>query len=703
MKAAGLGSGSWEAGRHLVSDIRSLSSGSLPNYRFSHIVPGPVRPTAGPPVAIPFNPIIVEGDVNLRSRQELLDVIPQADHHSLVIHLPSKASSTKTGPKPRKIRVKSREYVADSSDEMMEEGDRSETGGERGRVMVRTDKGKGKEISEETRDSGIQEVVKEEPMDVDLVPKQLTEVPSGPSGPSRRTQMPKKSSMKPGKDTAPEVNIGNSEACEKCVKRGTSCVYGGRVACEACRAHKQKCTGVSKDWRKQVKAKMSSEDTRATTPALGKAPETSSSSTTPRRSSRARSVSRPAEPPTALHAPNRESTAKPQMTPKRNTTPKRSTTPKTTTPKPTQKTATTTKAKPQSKGRSTSRGRSKGKSRQVDNDDVSDEGETGRGSPAGVMVPELGQVPSRYMYLVKRDGEEVTGGVRVEEGGTTMRESDSGVLERLQRENEQLMKEMTAMREEMRKLKETVVGLEMRQSVLISHHNAHTSLLERHRQALTTLTSQPPTPSDRRTPVDDQGVHRLSMPPSRFGSITPTCNSAPYIRPPVPSPNPEYVDSMSPFSTPRTNRMFTEFVHPSMLQLNMLQISANESVAHGLQVAPDLPMEEDIPDAGPFPVATARDEEARAHGSGVVTKVSFEEDISEKVGSGEAGASGLGDKQKAMLPGMPISAMRMLSPTSQTDMNYDDPEDPCAMALDSPQEALQKGQGQLDRHWDTII
>jgi hypothetical protein len=149
--------------------------------------------------------------------------------------------------------------------------------------------------------------------------------------------------------------------------------------------------------------------------------------------------------------------------------------------------------------------------------------------------------------------------------------------------------------------------------------------------------------------------------------------------------------------------MFTEFVHPSMLQLNMLQISANESVAHGLQVAPDLPMEEDIPDAGPFPVATARDEEARAHGSGVVTKVSFEEDISEKVGSGEAGASGLGDKQKAMLPGMPISAMRMLSPTSQTDMNYDDPEDPCAMALDSPQEALQKGQGQLDRHWDTII
>jgi hypothetical protein len=200
--------------------------------------------------------------------------------------------------------------------------------------------------------------------------------------------MPKKSSMKPRKDTALEVNIGNLEACEKCVKRGTLCIYGGRVACKACHAHKQKCNGVAKDWRKQKKAKTISEDTWATTPALGKVPETSLSSTTPRQSSRAQSVSRPAEPPTALQAPNRESTVKSQTTPKRNTTLKRSMTLKSTTPKPTQKTATTTKVKPQSKGRSTSRGQSKGKSRQVDDDDVSDEGETGmtmRESDSGVL------------------------------------------------------------------------------------------------------------------------------------------------------------------------------------------------------------------------------------------------------------------------------------------------------------------------------
>ena len=42
------------------------------------------------------------------------------------------------------------------------------------------------------------------------------------------------------------------------------------------------------------------------------------------------------------------------------------------------------------------------------------------------------------------------------------------------------MTEMAEMQEEMRKLKEMVVGLQMSQSVLISHHNAHTALLEWH-------------------------------------------------------------------------------------------------------------------------------------------------------------------------------------------------------------------------------
>jgi hypothetical protein len=149
--------------------------------------------------------------------------------------------------------------------------------------------------------------------------------------------------------------------------------------------------------------------------------------------------------------------------------------------------------------------------------------------------------------------------------------------------------------------------------------------------------------------------------------------------------------------------MFTEFVHPNMLQLNKLQISAGQSIVHPFQMSPDVPMEEDFQDPGPSPVATARVEGAHAVRSGEVAKVSIEGDMSEKVGSGEGGASGLGPKQKAVLPGMPIAAMRMLSPTSQTDMSYDDQDDPCAMALDNPTESLEKGQGQLDRIWETRI
>jgi hypothetical protein len=61
-------------------------------------------------------------------------------------------------------------------------------------------------------------------------------------------------------------------------------------------------------------------------------------------------------------------------------------------------------------------------------------------------------------------------------------------------------------------MKEMMVAMEMSQRVLISNHNAHTALLEQHRQTLTTIMSQPTTPSDRQMPEDGGAMERLSMP-----------------------------------------------------------------------------------------------------------------------------------------------------------------------------------------------
>jgi hypothetical protein len=326
--------------------------------------------------------------------------------------------------------------------------------------------------------------------------------------------------------------------------------------------------------------------------------------------------------------------------------------------------------------------------RKVDEDD---DMENGRGSPEGVRVPDLGQVPSRYIYLVKRDGNLVSGGVRVDNGENTMRESESGVIERLQTENMTLMRDMAEMREEMRKMNEKVGALEMSQSVLISHHNAHTALLERHRKLLTTLTSQPPTPSDRWTPFEEDTLTRLGMPPSRFSSAPPPGNATKelLIPPPFPSPNP-----MSPLATPRTTRMFNEFIHPGMLQLNKLHISSSPRYVHGDHTGPDIPME-DLPMVGPSDEA-----EAAVEGGGETmsswrfTLEAAPDVTSEKVESGEPGPSGLVQEEKDNLPGIPMSQRMMFSPASQTETDEVDAGESSAMSVDQPDKGL---------HWNTVV
>ena len=67
---------------------------------------------------------------------------------------------------------------------------------------------------------------------------------------------------------------------------------------------------------------------------------------------------------------------------------------------------------PRLKAKSNTSSRSRSKSRKADEDEeMSDGGETGRGRPGSTVVAELGQVPSRYIYLLNQDGKEVTGGV----------------------------------------------------------------------------------------------------------------------------------------------------------------------------------------------------------------------------------------------------------------------------------------------------
>lgn len=92
--------------------------------------------------------------------------------------------------------------------------------------------------------------------------------------------------------------------------------------------------------------------------------------------------------------------------------------------------------------------------------------------------------------------------------------------------------------------------------------------------------------------------------------------------------------------------MFSDFIHPSMLELNKLNILSSPKFVHWYHAAHDLAMEEDLPVAGPSHVAQAGVEEGDPMSSWVVTQEAAKEDMLEKVGSGEAGASGLVQEEK---------------------------------------------------------
>ena len=469
------------------------------------------------------------------------------------------------------------------------------------------------------------------------------------------------------------------------------------MTCEACRAHKQKCTGVRGDWRRKKTTVVTKEERKqvvkpataimaATTLASGEAHTgEASSNTTLRRSTRAQSSSKPPEVPKGLST-NRGAMPKPQAASKRGTT-----------PKPTGK----TKMTPRTKAKSNRTSRSKSKSQTAEEDEeMSDGGDTRRGSPGGMVVAELGQVPSRYLYLVNRDGKQVTGGVRVDNGERAIRkETDSGDVDDLRRENMQLMTEMAEMREEMRKLKAMVVGLQMSHSVLISHHNTHTALLEQHWQALMAIASEPPTPSDRGTPSGEDAMNRLSMPPSHFSLSPQPSTSATHIPiPPCPSPCfPK--DPLLALATPRISRMFNECIHPSMLELNKLNISSMPTYVHRYHAAPNVVMEEEFPIAGPSHGTLAGGEEDVTSSQGV-DEMAVVGVMSQKVGSSPAGASGM-VKGEDQGPRMLMPRVIQL-PASQMEASEVDPGESSAMAIDGAKD----GSNEVQRRrgfWNTMI
>lgn len=139
--------------------------------------------------------------------------------------------------------------------------------------------------------------------------------------------------------------------------------------------------------------------------------------------------------------------------------------------------------------------------------------------------------------------------------------------------------------------------------------------------------------------------------------------------------------------------MFNEFIHPSMLELDKLNISSTPSYVHRYHAPPDIVMEEDFPVVGPSNVGQAGVEEDEFMSSTVVDLEAMTGGMSEKGGSGLAGASQM-VKGEGEQPGMLIPRI-IRSPASQPEVSEADPGKSSAMATDGDDDGLDKRQLQI--------
>lgn len=148
--------------------------------------------------------------------------------------------------------------------------------------------------------------------------------------------------------------------------------------------------------------------------------------------------------------------------------------------------------------------------------------------------------------------------------------------------------------------------------------------------------------------------------------------------------------------------MFNEFIHPSMLELNKLNISSSPTYVHRYHAAPDVVMEEDFPVAGPSNVSQAGVEEDASMDSRVVDLEATTGGMSEEGGSGLASGSQM-VKGEGERPVMLLIPRIIRSPGSQTEVSEADPAESSAMAIDGGDDGLDERQLQPGKVWKTII
>jgi hypothetical protein len=100
--------------------------------------------------------------------------------------------------------------------------------------------------------------------------------------------------------------------------------------------------------------------------------------------------------------------------------------------------------------------------------------------PSAVALTSLGQVPSKYIYLVSREGNNVSSGIQLETWPAG-EESSMGALEskveQLEEANVALQVKVSSLENELKDLKTTV-------AILVAGQNGHSAMLERHRMHL---------------------------------------------------------------------------------------------------------------------------------------------------------------------------------------------------------------------------
>ena len=362
------------------------------------------------------------------------------------------------------------------------------------------------------------------------------------------TPVSKKSNRRTRSSSRPPVSEQERQAatpantpCALCIKRHKECMFeAGMFACVACRAGKSKCSGVPETWRVLRTQQGKGRDQRSQHPAQPRQLSKSRASGSKEGGSRL---------PDSLPESSRPSAKKRRQA---------------RTPAP----------------RSTSRARAV---RPDDGAMLDGNGEPAstKAGPSSISVPDLGQVPSSYVYLLSDKGKDVSQGIRMETRDQTGGEKlgEAALLERVGR-----------LEEENRTLHEKVEGLTTTVAVLMASFNGHTALLDSHRGELLKLVGRS-VPSDRATDnlIADGDSRPIPSPPLAY---PPSMLFGPATPPPQPikDPNVYWNSGLSPSSS-----IVQEYVNQSAFTSGVISSPGVSNRTH----SPRIPAGDDSVMGGP--------------------------------------------------------------------------------------------------------